>query len=61
MEAIWNANPLVSTLYCFEDGNCFINKGDALSWKKATQMDYVVKERPTEEKEEVKTNKSKSK
>jgi hypothetical protein len=59
MEAIWNANPLVSTLYCFEDGNCFINKGDAMSWMKATQKEYVIKQRPTEEvKEEVKTKKS---
>jgi hypothetical protein len=59
MEAIWNANPLVTKLYCFEDGNCFIKHSDAMSWKKETQKDFVVKEKPTNEKEEeVKTKKS---
>lgn len=60
MDAIWNANPLITKLYCFEDGNCFINHSDALSYRKAVQADYVVKERPTNEetKEEVKTKKS---
>jgi hypothetical protein len=55
MEAIWNANPLVDKLYCFEDGNCFINQRDAQSYKKDTKHDYTIKTR--EVKEEVKTKK----
>jgi len=66
MEAIWNANPLVTKLYCFEDGNCFIKHSDAMSWKKETQKDFVLVERNpkqvqsenTEEVKEVKTKKS---
>ena len=60
MEAIWNANPLVTCLYCFEDGNCFIKLSDAQSWKKETGKDYTIKMREVEEKTEteVKTKKS---
>jgi hypothetical protein len=54
MEAIWNSNPLVTKLYCFEDGNCFINQRDAQSYKKDTKQDFTIKERDVE-KEEVKT------
>ena len=59
MEAIWKANPLITKLYCFEDGNCFEKHADALAYKKTIHADYVVTERQTEAKEEeVKTKKS---
>jgi hypothetical protein len=58
MEAIWNANPNVNKLYCFDDGNCFEKYSDALAYKKTIQADYKVVDRPTEKvEEEVKTNK----
>lgn len=59
MEEIWNANPDVNLLYCFEDGNCFVKLSDAGSHKKTTGGNYKPVSRPTEEKKEVKpkTNK----
>ena len=51
MEAIWNANPTVNMLYCFEDGNCFIKHNDAASYAKETGNTYTVKQRPTNEEE----------
>jgi hypothetical protein len=59
MEAIWNANPTVNMLYCFEDSNCFVKHGDAASYAKTTGMAYTVKVRETEqeEKQPTKTNK----
>jgi hypothetical protein len=59
MEAIWNANPTVNMLYCFEDGNCFVKHGDAASHAKTTGMAYTVKVKETEqeEKQPTKTNK----
>jgi len=61
MEAIWNANPTVNMLYCFEDGNCFIKHGEAASYAKETQKPYTVKTRPTEEQEETKPTKTNKK
>jgi hypothetical protein len=62
MEAIWNANPNVNMLFCFEDGNCFEKLSDAVAYKRTTQMDYERVERPTEEvNEEVKETKTKNK
>jgi hypothetical protein len=62
MEAIWNSNPNVNMLFCFEDGNCFEKLSDAVAYKRTTQMDYVRVERPTEEvNEEVKETKTKNK
>lgn len=58
MEAIWNANPNVNLLYCFEDGNCFIKLSDAASHKKATGENYKPVSRPvTEENKPIKTTK----
>jgi hypothetical protein len=58
MEAIWNANPTVNMLYCFEDGNCFIKHSEAASYAQSTNNAYVVKVRETEiEKQPTKTNK----
>jgi hypothetical protein len=48
MEAIWNANPTVNMLYCFEDGNCFIKHGEAASYAKETGAAYTVKMRNEE-------------
>lgn len=45
MEAIWNANPTVNMLYCFEDGNCFIKHSEAASYAQSTNMAYIVKVR----------------
>lgn len=60
MEAIWNSNPDVNLLYCFEDGNCFVKHSDALSHKKETQKDFKPVQRPVAEvKEEVKQPKNK--
>lgn len=60
MEEIWAANPDVKVMYCFEDGNCFIKHGDALSYKKDTQKEFKTVERPTAEvKEEKPTKKTK--
>lgn len=56
MEAIWNSNPDVKMMYCFEDGNCFIKHGDAASYARTTGMPYTVKARPTEETENKLTN-----
>ena len=62
MEAIWNANPNVNMLFCFEDGNCFEKLSDAVNYKRAEGKDYVRVERPTEEvNEEVKETKTKNK
>ena len=59
MEAIWESNPTVNMMYCFEDGNCFIKHGDAASYAKTTHKPYVVKVRETNEEENkpTKTNK----
>ena len=59
MEAIWNSNPEVNLLYCFEDGNCFIKHTEAASYAKETGNAYTVKQRPTieEENKPTKTNK----
>jgi hypothetical protein len=60
MEAIWNANPTVNMLYCFEDGNCFIKHSEAASYAQSTNNAYVVKVRKTEieiENKPIKTNK----
>jgi hypothetical protein len=51
MEAIWNANPTVNMLYCFEDGNCFIKHSEAASYAKTTGAAYTVKMRNEEAKE----------
>ena len=51
MEAIWNANPNINLLYCFEDGNCFEKLNDAASYAKETGNTYTVKQRPTNEEE----------
>ena len=60
MEAIWNANPGVESMFCFEDGNCFISKYDAAAHAKATQTPYKVVTRPAESTEvETKTKKQK--
>jgi hypothetical protein len=48
MEAIWNANPNINTLFCFEDGNCFVKHGDAASHAKTTGATYVIKVRNEE-------------
>jgi hypothetical protein len=62
MEAIWNANPNVNMLFCFDDDNCFEKLSDAVNYKRATGKDYVRVERPTEEvNEEVKETKTKTK
>jgi len=62
MEAIWNANPNVNILFCFDDDNCFEKLSDAVNYKRATGKDYVRVERPTEEvNEEVKETKTKNK
>lgn len=49
MEAIWNANPTVNMLYCFEDGNCFIKHSEAASYAQSTNNAYVVKVREIQE------------
>ena len=62
MEAIWNSNPKINMLFCFEDGNCFEKLSDAVAYKRTTQMDYTRVERPTEEvTEEIKETKPKNK
>lgn len=62
MEAIWNANPNVNMLFCFDEDNCFEKLSDAVNYKRATGKDYVRVERPTEEvNEEVKETKTKNK
>ena len=48
MEAIWNANPNINLLYCFEDGNCFEKLNDAAAYKKTTGNDFKAVSRPTE-------------
>lgn len=45
MEAIWNANPTVNMMFCFEDGNCFIKHTEAASYAKETGKPYIVKMR----------------
>lgn len=59
MEAIWNANPEVNLLYCFEDGNCFIKLSDAASHKKATGENYKPVARPVNEVENKQTKTTK--
>jgi hypothetical protein len=62
MEAIWNANPNVNMLFCFDDDNCFEKLSDAVNYKRATGKDYERVERPTEEvNEEIKETKTKNK
>jgi hypothetical protein len=61
MEAIWNANPNVNMLFCFEDGNCFEKLSDAVAYKRTTQMDYERVERPKVEKEVETETKTKNK
>jgi hypothetical protein len=62
MEAIWNSNPNVNLLYCFEDGNCFAKLSDAAAYKKTTGADYKAVSRPTAEAEpEVKPTKKSNK
>jgi hypothetical protein len=51
MEAIWNANPNVNMLFCFDDDNCFEKLSDAVNYKRATGKDYVRVERPKVETE----------
>jgi len=53
MEAIWNANPNINTLFCFEDGNCFVKHGDAASHAKTTGATYKQVSRPTEGEEQI--------
>jgi hypothetical protein len=58
MEAIWNANPNVNMLYCFENGNCFIKHSEAASYAQSNNMAYIVKVREIqEENKPIKTNK----
>lgn len=57
MEAIWASNPDVNTLFCFEDGNCFVKLSDASSHKKTTGADYKQVQRPINEVETKKTTK----
>lgn len=59
MEAIWNANPNINTLFCFEDGNCFVKHGDAASHAKTTGATYKQVSRPTEEQATEKTKPTK--
>jgi hypothetical protein len=64
MEAVWNANPNVNMMFCFEDGNCFIKRNEAASYAKESGKSYTVKMRKEEVKvkEEVKpTNKTNKK
>jgi hypothetical protein len=63
MEAIWNANPNINTLFCFEDGNCFVKHGDAASHAKTTGLTYKQVSRQTEEQatEEIKPTKKSNK
>lgn len=63
MEAIWNANPNINLLYCFEDGNCFEKLNDATAYKKTTGNDFKAVSRPTEEQatEELKPTKKSNK
>lgn len=49
MDAIWESNPGVNLLFCFEDGNCFAKHGEAASYAKETGKPYTVKQRPTNE------------
>ena len=49
MEAIWNANPNINLLYCFEDGNCFEKLNDAEAYRKTIKADFKPVSRPTEE------------
>lgn len=49
MEAIWNSNPDVNVLYCFDDGNCFVKQSEASSYKKDTQKNYKIVNRPMPE------------
>jgi hypothetical protein len=59
MEAIWNANPNINTLFCFEDGNCFVKHGDAASHAKTTGATYKQVSRPTEGEEQIETKPTK--
>lgn len=61
MEAIWNANPDVKVLYCFEDGNCFTTSGLALSHRNDTGKDFTTVNRPVEEVKEEKKSTTKTK
>lgn len=51
MEAIWNANPTINMLFCFEDGNCFEKLSDAASYAKTTGQSYKQVSRPVVETE----------
>lgn len=51
LSEIWAANPDLTRLYCFEDGNCFASLGDALSHKKTTQTDFEMIEKHPKTKE----------
>ena len=51
------SNPDVNTLFCFEDGNCFVKLSDASSHKKTTGADYKQVQRPINEVETKKTTK----
>jgi hypothetical protein len=63
MEAIWNANQNINTLFCFEDGNCFVKLSDAASHAKTTGATYKQVSRQTEEQatEEIKPTKKSNK
>lgn len=62
LSEIWAANPDLTRLYCFEDGNCFAKLSDAAAHKKTTQLEYktiekfpklteeATEEKPTENK-----------
>lgn len=45
MQEIWNANPDLKKLYCFEDGNCFAKLSDAMAYKKTTQQEFTMVEK----------------
>lgn len=40
MKDVFDANPEVNSLFCFEDGNCFINETDAKNYARTSGMVY---------------------
>lgn len=52
MDEIWKANPDLTRLYCFEDGNCFAKLSDAMSHKKTTQAEFKLVEKTPKQTEE---------
>jgi len=57
MEAIWEANPTITSLFVFEDGNCFIKHSDAASHAKTTGKGYSIVQKEIIEDKPIKTNK----